>query len=125
MSSRTVELARRAVAIMAAEQASAVAARLGLEPAGERTWQGQPALGGAGSARLVADESGRPDCLTIAVDGDGRDALEGAFGPAAFVPRMPGADFERLGFRAGTGVLLYADLDDTTGRAVALTVCRH
>lgn len=50
--------------------------------------------------------------------------LDAAFGTPTAVPRMPGPAFERFSYPAHVGVSLFADVDDESGRVLALLVRR-
>lgn len=57
-------------------------------------------------------------------EGPTRDELEAALGPATPVPAFPGPETERFAYPGPAGVSVFADLDDATGRAVALLIRR-
>ena len=50
--------------------------------------------------------------------------LEAAFGTPAPLPRMPGPAFERFSYPVPEGVSVFADVDDESGRVLAVLVRR-
>ena len=50
--------------------------------------------------------------------------LDAAFGAPSVLPRMPGPAFERFSYPAPAGVSVFADVDDESGRVLAVLVRR-
>jgi hypothetical protein len=57
-------------------------------------------------------------------DGPLRAELDAVLGEPAPVPRIPGPAFERFAYQAPDGVSLFADVDDESGRVLAVLVRR-
>ena len=57
-------------------------------------------------------------------DGPPRAELDAALGTPEALPRMPGPAFERFGYPGTDGVTVFADVDDETGRVLAVLVRR-
>ena len=57
-------------------------------------------------------------------DGPPRAELDVAFGEPSPLPRFPGPAFERFAYPAPDGVSLFADVDDESGRVLAVLVRR-
>lgn len=57
-------------------------------------------------------------------DGPPRAELDAAFGEPREVPRIPGPAFARFAYPAPDGVSVFADVDDESGRVLAVLVRR-
>jgi len=65
------------------------------------------------------------DHVEIALgDGVARADLDAALGAPEPLPRIPGPAFERFAYPAPEGVSVFADVDDESGRVLAVLVRR-